>query len=123
MNEQEVIHRSTARDINYYIIGFTLSLILIAIPYILVTQKIVSGGALVAVIIGCAVLQLFVQLTCFLKLGRSKNGQWNILVFLFMVMVVLIVVVGSLWIMDNLNYNMMPSEMNDYMIEQSKKGF
>lgn len=123
MNEEQAIKQTTTRDINYYVIGFILSLILVAIPYVLVTQKLLSGGTLIAAILSCAIVQLFVQLICFLKFGRSKNGQWNLLVFLFMVMVVLIVVVGSLWIMDNLNYNMMPSEMDEYMRKESEKGF
>ncbi|HEX6462716.1 MAG TPA: cytochrome o ubiquinol oxidase subunit IV [Candidatus Saccharimonadales bacterium] len=122
MSEQKLM-KSTTRDVNFYIIGFIISLLLIALPYVVVTEKLLSGGILIATVIGCALLQFFTQLICFLKLGRSKNGQWNMLVFLFMVMVVLIVVLGSLWIMDNLDYNMMPSEMNDHMIKESKKGF
>ena len=37
----------------------------------------------------------------------------------------LIIVVGSLWIMANMNYNMhmSPEQIKDYMIEQNKKGF
>ena len=35
-----------------------------------------------------------------------------------------ILVFGSLWIMQNLDYNMMPvHQMDEYMIEQNKKGF
>jgi cytochrome o ubiquinol oxidase operon protein cyoD len=81
-----------------------------------------SGTGLVAVIVGLAIIQLFVQLFFFLHLGEESKPRWNLMVLLFAAMVVIIVVFGSLWIMNNLNYNMMP-DMNNKTELQDQKGF
>lgn len=106
-----------------YTAGFVLSIVLTIIPYLIVTQQLFTGWILVAWLIGFAIAQLLVQLLFFLHLGRGPGARWNVVIFLFMLMVVFIMVAGSLWIMNNLDYNMMPHEMNEYMREQSKKGF
>lgn len=66
-----------------------------------------------------ALLQLGVQLFGFLHLGRSDKKR-NLVVLIFAGIIVAIVVVGTLWIMYNLNYNMvMPADMNAYMNSQN----
>jgi len=41
-------------------------------------------------------------------LAGEDNPHWNLLVFFFMIMVLVIIVFGSLWIMYSLNYREMP---------------
>lgn len=108
-----------------YTIGFVLSVALTVIAYLAVVNHWMVGWVLVATIITLAIIQLMIQLVFFLHLGSEEKPRWNLLTFLFMMMVLLIIVVGSLWIMNNLNYNMMmsPEEMDEYMMEQSNKGF
>lgn len=72
---------------------------------------------LVFTLIGFAISQLLVQLIFFLHLGRGSNVRWNILVFLFATLVILIVVIGSLWIMNNLDYNMGGHDMENEIIK------
>jgi cytochrome o ubiquinol oxidase operon protein cyoD len=63
---------------------------------------------------GLAVGQLLVQLGLFLHMGSEPKPRWNLMATLFSLMVVIIVVGGSLWIMNNLNYNMMsPSDTDN----------
>jgi len=95
-----------------YVAGFLLSIILTFAAYILVANHILSGVSLVAVIIGLAIIQLFVQLFFFLHLGKESKPRWNLLMLSFALGVVIIIVFGSLWIMNNLNYNMM-QDMHD----------
>lgn len=115
-------HHATMRS---YIVGFGLSLVITVMAYIVVVHHVFSGVGLIVAIMGLAVAQLLVQLIFFLHLGRESNPRWNLIVFLFMLLVLVIIVAGSLWIMDNLNYNMMmtPEQMDEYMIKQSNKGF
>lgn len=108
-------HESDAQYTSY-IIGFVLSVITTLAAYFLVVNKVLPTQLLIFTIVAIAVVQLAVQLIFFLHLGRGN--RWKVVTFLFAFLVVLIVVVGSLWIMYNLDYNMMqmsPSEMNDYM--------
>lgn len=105
-----------------YTVGFLLSIALTLAAYFLVVDRILSGSTLVVAIIGLAIVQLFVQLTFFLHLGGESKPRWNQMVFWFALLVVLIIVIGSIWIMANLDYNMMPEEMNHHMLEQNNKG-
>lgn len=105
-----------------YTVGFVLSIVFTLAAYFLVVDKVLSGRQLVLAIVGLAVAQLFVQLVFFLHLGRESRPRWNQMTFWFAALVVVIVVFGSIWIMENLDYNMMPDEMNQYMLEQNKKG-
>lgn len=105
-----------------YTIGFLLSIALTLAAYFLVVDKILTGSTLIAAIMGLAVVQLFVQLAFFLHLGSESRPRWNLMVFGFAVLVVVIVVLGSIWIMENLDYNMMPKEMEQHMLDQTKKG-
>ncbi len=100
-----------------YVAGYILSLILTVTAFILVANQVFSGRFLVLAIVELAIAQLLVQLLLFLHLDRESKPRWNLLAFLFAVLVVGILVFGSLWIMHNLNYHMSsPSEMDSNII-------
>ncbi len=89
-----------------YIIGFILSILLTIIPYELVVGHLLTGVNLVASVVIFGVLQLLVQLIFFLHLSSESKPRWNLAAFIFTVLVVVILVVGTIWIMYNLNINM-----------------
>jgi len=94
-----------------YIIGFVLSLLFTFGAYILVSQHVkghhayLSHEFLIGAILTFAMLQLIVQLVFFLHIGREDKPRWNAWVLAFAVLVVTILVVGSIWIMKNLDYS------------------
>lgn len=99
-----------------YVIGFVLSVITTLAAYLLVVNDVLPQEILMYTVVAIALIQLFVQLVFFLHLG--KKNRWKLVTFLFAFLVVLIVVVGSLWIMHNLDYNMMtmpPEQIEQYM--------
>ncbi len=98
-----------------YAIGFTLSLLLTGTAYVAVTRQLITGGGLVAIILVLAVMQALAQLVFFLHLGREGSPRWKLAVFGLMLMVLGILVLGSLWIMQNLNYHMTPQDVNTYI--------
>jgi cytochrome o ubiquinol oxidase subunit IV len=110
------------RTLIMYIIGFVLSLLLTLAAYFSVINHVMSGTMIMLVIAGLAIAQLLVQLLFFLHLGQESKPRFNLLIFLFMVLVVGIVVIGSLWIMHHLDYNMMPADMDKFMLEQQGAG-
>lgn len=93
-----------------YVIGFILSLIFTFIPYYLVVNHKISGTALLVTIMGFAVIQAIIQITFFLHLGRGPKPNWNLFFFISTVGIILIVVGGSIVIINNLHYNMQPSD-------------
>lgn len=122
MQSEQQPHASSVAS---YVIGFVLAVTLTLVAYFIVVNHLLSGMALAMTLMGLAAVQLLVQLVFFLHLGRDRKSRWNVASFYFMLLVLLILVVGSLWIMNNLNYNMMmsPEEMNKFMLKESMKGF
>jgi cytochrome o ubiquinol oxidase operon protein cyoD len=47
---------------------------------------------------------MVVQLHYFFHLGQESKPRWNLLMFLFMALVLVVVVFGSLWIMYSLEH-------------------
>ena len=105
-----------------YVIGFVSSVILTLAAYVAATNHILSGKALMAGLLILAIAQFVAQLFFFLHIGREAKPRWRLLVLFMMIIVVLIVVLGSIWIMYNLNYRMSPKQMNQYMQNQSDGG-
>jgi cytochrome o ubiquinol oxidase operon protein cyoD len=90
-----------------YFIGFLLSIFLTLAAFYLAGNKVLTGFPLLVAVAALAFLQAIAQLLLFLQLGKETKPRWNLLVLLFMLLIVGIVVIGSLWIMYNLNYRMM----------------
>ncbi|XBS70829.1 cytochrome o ubiquinol oxidase subunit IV [Acerihabitans sp. KWT182] len=90
-----------------YLTGFVLSIILTVIPFAMVMNGSAAKSTLVAVLVICAVVQILVHLIYFLHLDSSSEQRWNVVAFVFAVLIIAILVVGSLWIMWYLNYNLM----------------
>lgn len=89
-------------------LGFVISLIFVISLYLIVTRHHLTDSLLTLTIFGLAIAQALVQLVFFLHLGMESKPHWNTLTFLFVTMVIVIVIGGSLWIMNNLDYNVMP---------------
>lgn len=95
------------KTLKSYLIGLGLSLLFTFIAFAFVGEHLLSKEALYILITGLAVLQLLAQVIFFLRLNTSPEGQWNTMPFIFTLIVVGVLVGGSLWIMYNLNVNMM----------------
>jgi len=106
MSEHEEFHPHVS--LKSYVWGFVLSLLLTLASYFSVTSKILPYTPLLFVILALALVQTTVQLILFLHLGEEKKPYWHLLTFLFMLSILIIIVLGSLWIMAYLNYNTMP---------------
>ena len=93
-----------------YMIGFILSVILTAIPFWLVMGDVLeSRTTTVIVIMIFGVIQVFVHMIYFLHMNTKSQGGWTFMSLLFTLVVVMITLVGSLWVMYNMNKNMMPT--------------
>lgn len=89
-------------------IGFVSSILLIFASYLMVVHFHLPGMQLAITVFAFAVAQALLQLFFFLHLGLESKPHWVMITFLFTILVMVIVVGGTLWIMSNLNYNLMP---------------
>ncbi len=92
-----------------YVKGFIYSVILTAIPFILVmTKAFESNKTTVFVILAFAFVQVFVHMKYFLHMNAKSEGGWNMLALIFTAILVIIMFSGSVWVMYHLDNNMMP---------------
>ncbi len=91
-----------------YIIGFTASLILTSLSFLLVAKGLVTEKVLIVL----GIIQAAIQLRYFLHLGQEPKPRWETVIFYFMLLLLIIVAIGTLWIMDDLNARMM-MDMHD----------
>ncbi|HEV8051314.1 MAG TPA: cytochrome o ubiquinol oxidase subunit IV [Parachlamydiaceae bacterium] len=99
-----------------YAVGFFTSLILTSISFSLVVFNLLSGNTLLYTIVSLALIQAVIQLLFFLHVGQEAKPKWETAIFFLMFLILLIIVIGSLWIMYDLNARMMPD-----MAEMMKK--
>ncbi|NGX46262.1 MAG: Cytochrome bo(3) ubiquinol oxidase subunit 4 [Chlamydiae bacterium] len=90
-------------------IGYTLSLLLIVAAYRFLTQYHLTHTELIIALFSFCIVQALIQLIFFMHLGIESKPRWNLITFLFTVLVLVIIVGGSIWIMENLEYNLMPT--------------
>ena len=99
-------------SVRSYLTGFILSVILTAIPFAIV----MAGGfesrfLTAAVVVGMAIVQILVHMVYFLHMNTRSDEGWTMMALIFTVVILVIVLAGSLWVMFNMNTNMMP-QMN-----------
>lgn len=123
--------RYQTKDLNYrkdyyrYGAGFILALLITYAAYFSVTAGAFEQTTLAIILLALAAVQLVVQMVVFLHVGFKKGDRWTLASIAYMFIMILIIVVASLWIMQNMNYNMhmTPQQMTEFMLEQNKKGF
>ncbi len=104
-----------------YVTGFLLSIFLTVIPYTMVTEGMLTRTGLLVAVSLFAVAQFIVQILFFLHLPAKHKPYWNIIVFIYTILIVLFFVIGSMWIMYHLNMNLMgtsPFHSNEGFIPQ-----
>lgn len=108
-----------------YAIGFGVALLLVYAMYFAAVDRWLESTALAALLLSLAAVQFGLQMIVFLHALDEKRPRWTLWSIVYSFAMMLIIVVASLWIMHNMNYNMhmSPEQMTEFMIEQNKKGF
>ena len=105
-----------------YMIGFVLSIILTAIPFWLVMNNVINDrNVAVLVLGGFAVAQVIVHMVYFLHMNGKIEGGWTLLSTIFTVVFLAIAVAGTLWVMFQMNTNMMPGHA-DHVLHGTYEG-
>ncbi len=93
-----------------YLTGFVLSVLLTAIPFWLVMAKVLPTPTITTlVILAFAMVQVVVHMVYFLHMNPKSEGGWNLLALIFTAVLLVIVLIGTLWVMHHMNSNMMPA--------------
>ena len=102
--------RRVARDISGYVIGLVLATGLTAASFYVAASNAVWAPAIPVALVVLAIAQMGIHLVFFLHISSGPDSTNNILALAFGVLIVALVIIGSVWIMGNLNANMMPMD-------------
>jgi cytochrome o ubiquinol oxidase operon protein cyoD len=104
-------HESTA-SVQSYTVGFGLAVAATIASFIVAQTSLLWPPGVPVGLIVLALAQIGVHLVFFLHLGSGPDQTNNILALAFGVLIVFLVIAGSVWIIANLNANMMPMPMH-----------
>ena len=96
------------KKLGIYVFGLISCIILTLIAFGVVMTNQFTRGQVFTVIYSAACIQFLVQVICFLRLNtQTDQAKLNVMSILFTGIILLSIIVGSLWIMWNLNYYLM----------------
>jgi cytochrome o ubiquinol oxidase subunit IV len=102
------VEERTRSDIGIYTIGLALAVILTVTSFWVANTSLLWAPGIPLGLAVLAIAQMGVHLVFFLHITTGPDNTNNVLALAFGVLIVTLVVAGSLWIMANLNDNMMP---------------
>jgi cytochrome o ubiquinol oxidase subunit IV len=91
-------------------IGYVLAIILTVASFAMATTHLLTPASLAAALIVLAIAQMVVHLIFFLHITTAPAHKTNILAVLLTLLIIALVVIGSVWIMSQLNHNMAPMD-------------
>jgi cytochrome o ubiquinol oxidase operon protein cyoD len=100
-------HAATLSGLLAYLIGLGLAILLTATSFWAASTNLLWQPGVPIGLAVLAVAQMGVHLVFFLHITTGPDNTNNVLALAFGVLIVFLVVAGSLWIMANLNANMM----------------
>jgi cytochrome o ubiquinol oxidase operon protein cyoD len=92
-----------------YVIGLGLALILTATSFWVASTSVIWGPGVAVGLVVLAIAQMGVHLVFFLHITTGPDNTNNVLALAFGVLIVLVVMIGTIWIMAHLSANMGPS--------------
>jgi cytochrome o ubiquinol oxidase operon protein cyoD len=93
-----------------YVVGFGLAVLLTATSFFIAGTDLVWQPSIPVALVVLAIAQMGVHLVFFLHITTGPDNTNNIMALAFGLLIVFLVIGGSLWIMANLNHNMMPMD-------------
>ena len=95
-----------SRETRSYLLGTALSLVLTAVAFGAVLVD--TDRSIAIIVIGfAAVVQIMVQLRCFLHIGFARQQREDMQLILFSLLLLSIMAGGTIWILENLSQRMM----------------
>jgi cytochrome o ubiquinol oxidase operon protein cyoD len=105
--EPQGTHESEA-GYQTYTVGLALALLATIASFVVAQTDLLWPPGIPVGLVVLAVAQIGVHLVFFLHIGSGPDNTNNILALAFGTLVVFLVIGGSIWIITNLNANMMP---------------
>lgn len=93
-----------------YVVGLVLAVILTGVSFYIVHSSLIWTPGIPMGLVVLAVAQMGVHLVFFLHLNTGPDSANTVLALAFGLLITFLVIAGSLFIMVNLNHNMLPMD-------------
>jgi cytochrome o ubiquinol oxidase operon protein cyoD len=103
--------REVAEGILGYLVGLALAILLTATSFFIAGTFLVWRPSIPVALVVLAIAQIGVHLVFFIHITTGPDNVNNVLALAFGVLIVMLLIVGSLWIMYNLSQNMTSMHM------------
>jgi len=90
-----------------YVVGLGLAALITAVAFFIASTDLVWQPSIPIGLFVLAIAQMGVHLVFFLHITTGDDNVNNIMALAFGILIVFLVIGGSLWIMANMNHNMM----------------
>jgi HlyD family secretion protein len=104
--DQRLTGAEIAEGIRSYLIGLGLATLLTAVSFFISGTTLIWEPSIPVALVVLAIAQMGVHLVFFLHITTGPDNVNNVMALAFGVLIVLLLLTGSLWIMANLNRNM-----------------
>ncbi len=99
-----------AHGLKGYAVGFAMAIALTGVSFFMARSSLVWAPSIPIALSVLAVAQMGIHLVFFLHITTGSDSVNNVMALAFGLLIVMLLVFGSLWIMSNLNHNMMPMD-------------
>jgi cytochrome o ubiquinol oxidase subunit IV len=100
----------TAEDVAGYLVGLGLATLLTIVSFFIARTTMVWTPSIPVALSVLAIAQMGIHLVFFLHITTGPDNVNNVMALAFGVLIVLLIMVGSLWIMLHMNQNMLPMD-------------
>jgi cytochrome o ubiquinol oxidase subunit IV len=104
-----VRHEESSVDFLTYTAGLGFAVVLTIVSFVIVKTNLLWGPGIPVGLVVLAFAQIGVHLVFFLHLGTGPDHTNNIIALAFGMLICFLVITGSIVIMTNLQWNMMPA--------------
>jgi cytochrome o ubiquinol oxidase operon protein cyoD len=101
---------SARRGLHTYLIGLGLATVMTIASFWAAQTHLIYGPGISVAIVVLAIAQMGIHLVFFLHITTAPDNANNVLALAFGILIACLVIFGSLWIMANLDHNMLPAE-------------
>jgi cytochrome o ubiquinol oxidase operon protein cyoD len=106
---------SVRQGIQGYVIGLVLASLLTVASFYVVNTTLIWGPGIPTALVVLAVAQIGIHLVFFIHITTAPDNTNNVLALAFGVLIVIVLIGGSLWIMDHLNDRLMSMDQMMHM--------
>jgi cytochrome o ubiquinol oxidase subunit IV len=108
--DQRLDGNRIAGDVAGYLVGLGLATLLTIVSFFVSQTTLVWTPSIPVALCVLAIAQMGVHLVFFLHITTGPDNVNNVMALAFGVLIVLLIMVGSLWIMMHMNQNMLPMD-------------